>query len=116
MAKVARSVFCELASQKPAFPVLVQRVKTSDVSSASSTGTDKVKIVLQPRLCTLRLYGSDQVRVMMKPRRDGGDVVDDKGGNGVSSSPFFATLSEYIESSKKSQDFEIISDRLAMVT
>ncbi len=29
--------------------------------------------------------------------------------------PFFATLSEYIESSKKSQDLEIISGRLAMI-
>ncbi|XP_059624371.1 stress enhanced protein 2, chloroplastic [Cornus florida] len=112
MAKVARPVFCELASQKPAVPVPVQRVRASDVSPAASTGTDKVKIVLQPRLCTLRSYGSDQVGVMMKPRRHGGD---DEGGDGVSSSPFFATLSEYIESSKKSQDFEIISGRLAMV-
>jgi hypothetical protein len=31
-------------------------------------------------------------------------------------SPFFETLSEYIESSKKSRDFEIISGRLAMVS
>ncbi|XP_059627447.1 stress enhanced protein 2, chloroplastic-like [Cornus florida] len=109
MAKVARPVFCELASQKLAVLVPVQRVRTSDVSSASSTGTDKVKIMLQPRLCTLRLYGSDQVEMMMKPWREGGDGVDDEGGDGVSSSPFFATLSVYIESSKKSQDFEIKS-------
>ncbi|KAJ0097121.1 hypothetical protein Patl1_27547 [Pistacia atlantica] len=35
----------------------------------------------------------------MKMKKDGGDEV----------SPFFETLSDYIESSKKSQDFEIIS-------
>ncbi|XP_059637402.1 uncharacterized protein LOC132279441 [Cornus florida] len=82
MAEVARPVFCKLASQKPAVPVPVQRVKNSNVSSASLTGTDKVKIVLQPRLCTLRLYGYDQVGMMMKLQREGGDGVDDEGGDG----------------------------------
>lgn len=67
------------------------------------------KIVLQPRLCTLRSYGSE----MVVARKDGGD-----GGGGSETeltSPFFETLTDYIESSKKSQDFETISGRLAMV-
>ncbi|XP_010472192.1 PREDICTED: stress enhanced protein 2, chloroplastic [Camelina sativa] len=71
------------------------------------------KIVLQPRLCTLRSYGSD----MVVAKKDGGDGG---GGSGsdvelASASPFFETLTDYIESSKKSQDFETISGRLAMI-
>uniref|UniRef100_A0A5B7B9S4 Stress enhanced protein 2 n=1 Tax=Davidia involucrata TaxID=16924 RepID=A0A5B7B9S4_DAVIN len=104
MALAVRPVFCQLKSQKPAVPVPVQRVRASDVSP---TTTDSVKkIVLQPRLCTLRSYGSG----VMKRRSDGGG-----GDIDGEVSPFFATLSEYIESSKKSQDFEIISGRLAMI-
>lgn len=62
------------------------------------------KIVLQPRVCTLRSYGSDKAGVIKLRKESGGEV-----------STFFETLSDYIESSKKSQDFEIISGRLAMV-
>jgi len=51
---------------------------------------------------------------MVIAKKDGGD-----GGGGGSdvelASPFFETLTDYIESSKKSQDFETISGRLAMV-
>lgn len=46
------------------------------------------------------------------------DVVGggDEGSDEVElASPFFETLTDYIESSKKSQDFETISGRLAMV-
>ncbi|PSS36727.1 Stress enhanced protein [Actinidia chinensis var. chinensis] len=98
MAKAARPVFCELNSTKPAVPV--QKVRGSEAS-------DSVKILLQPRLCTLRSYGSDRIGVM-RSRKDGGDVDG-------SVSPFFAMLQEYIESSKKSEDFETISGRLAMI-
>ncbi|KAA8530930.1 hypothetical protein F0562_005611 [Nyssa sinensis] len=101
MASAVRPVFCELKSQNPAVPV--QRARVSDVSPMAAA--DNVKIVLQPRLCTLRSYGSDRSGVI-KTRSDGG---------GGEVSPFFATLSEYIESSKKTQDFEIISGRLAMI-
>ncbi|GKV12119.1 hypothetical protein SLEP1_g23310 [Rubroshorea leprosula] len=105
MAAVAGAIRCELPSAKPAVlrketasgPAPVQRVKLGEAENG--------KIVLQPRLCTLRSYGSDRGGVM-RTRRDGGA---DEG------SPFFETLSEYIESSKKSHDFEIISGRLAMV-
>lgn len=50
----------------------VQKVWTSGGNA------DKVKIVLQPRLCTLRSYSSD-IAGLMKPKRGGGDAV----------SPFF---------------------------
>ncbi|KAM7523673.1 hypothetical protein LguiA_013575 [Lonicera macranthoides] len=106
MAYAVRPVFCQLTSKnpsvqraEPAGPVPVQKQRVSDSSPLS---TESVKIVLQPRLCTLRSYGGDRLGVVKK-----------KGGDEVS--PFFATLSEYIESSRKSQDFETISGRLAMV-
>jgi hypothetical protein len=113
MASSARAIRCELRSQKPGLtrrepavpvPVPVQ----VPVTKAKPAESDGAKIVLQPRLCNLRSYGSDRVGVI-RTRRDGED-----GGRGVS--PFFATLSEYIESSRKSHDFEIISGRLAMVS
>ncbi|CAK7337929.1 unnamed protein product [Dovyalis caffra] len=109
MARVAaRATHCMLGAQKPdvfsreaGAVVPVPKVKSSEAENG--------KIVLQPRLCTLRSYGQDGYGVVkISPRKDGGDhekVV----------SPFFETLSEYIESSKKSQDFEIISGRLAMI-
>lgn len=71
------------------------------------------KIVLQPRLCTLRSYGSE----MIVAKKDGviGGGGGDEGSEVELASPFFETLTDYIESSKKSQDFETISGRLAMV-
>ncbi|KAF8377236.1 hypothetical protein HHK36_030610 [Tetracentron sinense] len=99
MALASRAIFCELQAQKPAIPrreLVVTKLKPANSSP------DNVKIVLQPRLCTLRSYGSDRSGVINKRRDD--DV-----------SPFFASLSDYIDSSKKSQDFEIISGRLAMI-
>ncbi|XP_068643726.1 stress enhanced protein 2, chloroplastic [Aristolochia californica] len=60
------------------------------------------KILLQPRMCTLRSYGSGRDGVL-QTRRDA-DV-----------SPFLASLSDYIENSRKSQHFETISGRLAMI-
>lgn len=106
MAYAVRPVFCQLSSKNPAVqraeppvPVPVQKQRVSDSSALS---TESGKIVLQPRLCTLRSYGGDRL-----------EMVKTKGGDEVS--PFFATLSEYIESSRKSQDFETISGRLAMV-
>ncbi|KAF8047773.1 hypothetical protein N665_2835s0002 [Sinapis alba] len=68
------------------------------------------KIVLQPRLCTLRSYGSEMI-VAKKDGVGGGD----EGSEVELASPFFETLTDYIESSKKSQDFETISGRLAMI-
>ncbi|XP_052195127.1 stress enhanced protein 2, chloroplastic [Diospyros lotus] len=102
MATAVRPVFCELKSTKPAVSLPVQRVRGSELLP---TTKDNVKIVLQPRLCTLRSYGSDRAGVI-KPRKDGRDDE---------ASPFFATLSDYIESSRKSQDIETISGRLAMI-
>ncbi|PQM36101.1 stress enhanced protein 2 chloroplastic-like [Prunus yedoensis var. nudiflora] len=102
MATAARAIRCELRRQEnpaisrrdPAVPVQVP------VPKPVSADPKTAKIVLQPRLCTLRSYGSDLAGVMRKK--------DD-------TSPFFAALWDYIESSKKSQDFEILSGRLAMV-
>ena len=109
MATVARAIHCKLLSNKPGatpgrelggqVPIPVQRVEVGEPENG--------KIVLQPRLCTLRSYGSDRGGVMKMRKeevREGDEV-----------SPFFETLLEYIESSKKSQDFEIISGRLSMV-
>ncbi|XVF61753.1 hypothetical protein PTKIN_Ptkin08bG0155900 [Pterospermum kingtungense] len=109
MATVARAIHCELRlTDRPgdntkrelegqvSVSVPVPRVKVGE--------TENGKIVLQPRLCTLRSYGSDRGGVL-KTRREEGDEV----------SPFFETLSEYIESTQKSQDFEIISGRFAMI-
>lgn len=112
MAAAARALGCEMRvpkmttvrrSEPVEVPARISVAKPSPVTESENT-----KIVLQPRLCTLRSYGSDRIGVM-KTKTDVGD-----GGDEVS--PFFATLSEYIESSKRSQDFEIISGRLAMVS
>lgn len=80
-------------------PRLVKRL-------AGELSLEDGKIVLQPRLCTLRSYSSDRLSTaVIRTRRDSSGEA----------SPFFETLSKYIESSKKSHDFEIISGRLAMV-
>ncbi|KAL5555865.1 hypothetical protein UlMin_038101 [Ulmus minor] len=109
MATAARALRCELRAPKM---TATRRSEPADSPSRISVArlppaTDSVnaKIMLQPRLCTLRSYGSDPVVKTMKKVGDGDDEI----------SPFFATLSEYIDSSKKSQDFEIISGRLAMI-
>jgi hypothetical protein len=111
MASTARAIHCGLRSQNPALtrrePAVPVQVQVP-APKAKPADSDGAKIVLQPRLCNLRSYGSDRFGVI-RTRRDGGDGVGDV-------SPFFATLSEYIESSKKSHDFEIISGRLAMVS
>lgn len=109
MASSARVVHCELRSARAAVrereaisgpvQVSIPKPKAAEAEGANAN------IVLQPRLCTLRSYGSDRLGVI-KTRKEG--AHDDV-------STFFATLSDYIESSKKSQDFEIISGRLAMV-
>lgn len=106
MALTARPVFCELKPQtqkaEPAVFTPVQKLRVSEPGQLENG-----KIMLQPRLTTLRSFGSDPVGVIKT--KNGFHGEDDE------VSPFFATLSEYIESSKKSQDFEIISGRLAMV-
>ncbi|KAD7478428.1 hypothetical protein E3N88_01564 [Mikania micrantha] len=115
MALAARPIASHLKSDKPvvqkdepaagSVPSLpVQKARLANTSSALAA--DSGKILLQPRVCTLRSYGSDRSGVMKMRGMDGDD------DNQVSR--FFDMLSEYIESSKKSQDFEIISGRLAM--
>ena len=114
MARVAaRAIYCQLGDGKPdvfsreagvAIPVQVPAPKIK--ANIAETG----KIMLQPRLCTLRSYGQDGFGVVKTSARK------ESGDHDEAVSPFFETLSEYIESSKKSQDFEIISGRLAMVS
>lgn len=118
MALTARAIHSELKSPKPAVsrrepadPVQVQIPVQKPKPVVNTDGGKMNNIVLQPRLCTLRSYGSDRGGVI-KTRRDGGDGPE----SGADVSQFFAILSEYIESSQKSQDFEIISGRLAMVS
>uniref|UniRef100_A0A7N0TSU4 Stress enhanced protein 2 n=1 Tax=Kalanchoe fedtschenkoi TaxID=63787 RepID=A0A7N0TSU4_KALFE len=68
------------------------------------------QILLQPRVCTLRSYGGDRFGVLRTTAVDGGgekrELVD---------STFMQKLFEYIESSKKSHEVEIVFGRLAMV-
>ncbi|KAL6223023.1 hypothetical protein ACLB2K_006413 [Fragaria x ananassa] len=110
MATAARGIRCELRRfQNPA----VRSGGDQPLPPAQVTVpklTKNAKIMLQPRLCTLRSYGSDDSDLVsvMKTKKDGGVVGDE-------AMSFFATLSDYIDSSKKSQDFEIVSGRLAMV-
>jgi hypothetical protein len=113
MASATRVTHCELRPPKSTSrtrpeksgPVQFSIPKPKPVDSEGANSN----IVLQPRLCTLRSYGSDPIGAVIKTRKEDTQVTDD-----VSS--FFATLSDYIESSKKSHDFETISGRLAMVT
>lgn len=112
MATVARAIHCELLSNKPSGANSRRELGGQVSVSVPVPRSVKVgepengKIVLQPRLCTLRSYGSDRGGVLMKTRRE--QQCDEV-------SPFFETLSDYIENTKKSQDLEIISGRLAMV-
>lgn len=117
MATAPRVTHCDLRSPKPATsrprlhkPAPVQFSILKPKPAESEAANTNNNIVLQPRLCTLRSYASDPFGAVVKIRNNKEDMqVNDD----VSS--FFATLSEYIESSKKSHDFEIISGRLAMV-
>ncbi|OVA08096.1 hypothetical protein BVC80_339g11 [Macleaya cordata] len=126
----ARAIFCELQPQKPVAPKLMNNKSSVEYSSSSSP--DSVKIFHQPRVCNLRSYGSDRAGIIRTPppppplrrgRRRGSRVV---GGGGEDDeyeydhdydevSPFFDSLTEYIDNSRKSQDIEILSGRLSMV-
>ncbi|XP_076892191.1 stress enhanced protein 2, chloroplastic-like [Bidens hawaiensis] len=113
MALAARPIVSHLKSDKPvvqkdelsAGQIPVQKARLTNTAAISTA--ESGKIMLQPRVCTLRSYGSDRFGVMKMRDIDGDD------DNEVSR--FFEMLSEYIESSKRSQDFEIISGRLAMI-
>ncbi|CAK9320315.1 unnamed protein product [Citrullus colocynthis] len=108
MAAPPRSVHSQFRSSLPDVQPRSPPVSVS-LPKLKSADPDSPKILLQPRLCTLRSFGSDPV-VPIKTKRV---AVGDSANDDVS--PFFATLSEYIESSKDSHEFEIISGRLAMI-
>ncbi|EPS72792.1 stress enhanced protein 2, partial [Genlisea aurea] len=95
MTLATRAALFRIKSEKEA----AQRAEPPAVGSLS-----KGKIVLQPRVCTLRAFGEDR-----------GGVIKAKTDENYQVSRFFETLSDYIESSRKSQDFEIITGRLAMI-
>ncbi|KAJ4842101.1 hypothetical protein Tsubulata_032318 [Turnera subulata] len=116
MARVlVRAIRCEIGRPKP--PDALSRTepvqasipapRLSGVVEAENSG----KLLLQPRLCTLRSYGEDRFAVV----KSSGGSRRKEGGDDEVMSRFFETLSDYIESSKKSRDFEIISGRLAMI-
>ncbi|CAA6658786.1 unnamed protein product [Spirodela intermedia] len=79
------------------------------MTKAAEPAPESAKIVLQPRVANLRSYSSGEYpsggAVRARPAREAGGEI----------SPFFASLADYIESSRKSQDFETLSGRLAMV-
>ncbi|XP_010681088.2 stress enhanced protein 2, chloroplastic [Beta vulgaris subsp. vulgaris] len=106
----AHAVYCELLPPR----------QTPRVAADSSSSSGQVKIILQPRLCTLRSYASDRGNGVIKTMiitksKDSSSGVDDGTDEEELLSPFLVNLYEYIESSKKSQDFEIITGRLAMI-
>lgn len=105
MAAAARAIICELAPQKAAGASVTPPPRRRDAAA---------KVVLQPRLCTLRSYGSGVVTRRMLPAGED-DGRSTGGADAGGASPFFASLADYIESSRKSQDFETISGRLAML-
>ncbi|XP_020577115.1 stress enhanced protein 2, chloroplastic [Phalaenopsis equestris] len=96
------TILCELAPAESAFgrsrdlPAIPRLRSAADLSPASG------KIILQPRLCTLRSYGSGKLPSPVK-------------NSGTNTSFFFASLADYVDSARKSHDFEIISGRLAMI-
>ncbi|XP_006662235.2 stress enhanced protein 2, chloroplastic-like [Oryza brachyantha] len=94
------TIICEMMPNQRAPP-------SSQQATQRDSGSEK--IVLQPRLCTLRLYSG-----VVAWRRLPGEEETDGGVDGAGSSPFFASLADYIDSTRKSQNFEIISGRLAM--
>ncbi|KAL3818861.1 hypothetical protein ACJIZ3_004766 [Penstemon smallii] len=97
MVLAARPVFCRLPAVQE-----VQKLKVLEFQPPQTAAENNGKIVLQPRVCTLRSFGGDR-----------GGVI--KAKSEIEVSRFFETLTDYIESSRKSQDFEIISGRLAMI-
>ena len=114
MAAAARAIICELAPQKVSSTTAAAAAAGPAAPKKRDAGT---KVVLQPRLCTLRSYGAGSgvvTRRILAGEEDGSGAADSGGGSAAS--PFFASLANYIESSRKSQDFETISGRLAMVS
>ncbi|CAM8900948.1 unnamed protein product [Rhodiola kirilowii] len=100
----ARALHCHLPELKSAVGKRRSSLRTPvarhrpQIENNLSNNKKKKKIVLQPRLATLRSYGSD------------GGVTEQ-----VSVSPFVDKLFDYIDTTKKSHDFEIVSGRLAMI-
>ncbi|XP_073158056.1 stress enhanced protein 2, chloroplastic [Henckelia pumila] len=101
MALSTRTALFQLRAEKPAAEI---HYKAKVVEAPPQFSENYGKIVLQPRLCTLRSFAGERGGVMKQAKNPNVDV-----------SRFFVTLSDYIDSSKKSQDFEIISGRLAMI-
>ncbi|KAL8047241.1 hypothetical protein ABFX02_08G227400 [Erythranthe guttata] len=101
-----RPVLCrQPRAEKPAVPEF-QKLKSAEKLQLPAAAPEygNGKIVLQPRLSTLRSYGGERVvQVVLKSGRE----------NEVSR--FFEILSDYVETYNRSRDFEIISGRLAMI-
>ncbi|KAF3324287.1 stress enhanced protein 2 [Carex littledalei] len=100
-----QSIVCELSSPQKSASAVKRDLHLQKLRSANPT-TEAAKIMLQPRLCTLRSYGPETRDAVVK-------LTGQSDNNNTSQ--FFASLADYIESSKKSHDFETISGRLAMI-
>ncbi|MQM16653.1 hypothetical protein Taro_049612 [Colocasia esculenta] len=111
-----RAIACELAPEKAAMAKRASRPPSVAANPApriqpADPSPEGARIVLQPRVTNLRSYGAGASReaavVISSPRREvpGGGYF----------SPFYASLADYIESSRRSQDFETLSGRLAML-
>ncbi|KAJ4760365.1 Stress enhanced protein 2 [Rhynchospora pubera] len=99
-----RTIVCELSPQKSASSGVKREVQIPRPRSVNLTTEAETKIMLQPRLCTLRSYGPETRDAIVKLPRQSDNTTQ-----------FFASLADYIESSKKSRDFETIIGRLAMI-
>ncbi|CAM0901907.1 unnamed protein product [Alopecurus aequalis] len=109
MAAVARAIVCEAVPQRAA-------QSSQQQSKRDGFGSGAGKIVLQPRLATLRSYGAGAGgNEAVTRKRLPGEVLEGGVGDAARGTPFFASLADYIESTRKSQDFETISGRLAMI-
>uniref|UniRef100_A0A0D9WA52 Uncharacterized protein n=1 Tax=Leersia perrieri TaxID=77586 RepID=A0A0D9WA52_9ORYZ len=112
-AAAARAIVCEMTPQRATPATVAQQQATR------RDGGGNNKIVLQPRLCTLRSYGAGSGGVVARRRLvvagDEESAAAAGGADGAGASPFFASLADYIDSTRKSQDFETISGRLAML-
>ncbi|KAJ3677338.1 hypothetical protein LUZ60_003062 [Juncus effusus] len=102
-----RAIVCELSPQKSSVSIGKRDAQIPKPKSVNYPQAEaEKKIMLQPRLCTLRSYAPESPDgvVRAQTQRESDDP-----------SPFFASLIDYIESSKKSQDFELVFGRLAMI-
>ncbi|KAI0494684.1 hypothetical protein KFK09_024827 [Dendrobium nobile] len=102
VASTHTTILCELAPTDGAVGRNRDLSGIPRLRSAADLSPASGKIILQPRLCTLRSYGSGKIPTPVK-------------NSSSNTTFFFASLADYVESARKSHDFEIVSGRLAMI-